>query len=179
MKNVMFGITLLALMLHFPMAGAKASEPAPVNDSHPISGLIGDWHQFRAGILDKTRQYNQDATINSNTQSRLPEKLIGKWQNQIRQPDGYSLKTILNLNKDHRFNYQYLIRTGTDQENWTFSGRWELRNQILMLQIDKSSYPGRAPHQILFWRLLKLGHSRLVYVRSGSDKMSSLMRLTG
>lgn len=179
MKNSIFGITLLALMLHFPLASAKASEPAPPDNSHPISGLIGDWHQFRAGILKKTEKYNQDAVINYNLQSRLPEKLIGKWQIQIRQPYGYSLKTILNLNKDHRFKYQYFIKTDSEQERWMFSGRWEVRNQILMLQIDKSNYPGRTTNQILFWRLLKLGNSRLVYVRTGSDKMSTLTRLTG
>lgn len=175
MKNLIFGIIILAFLLPFPLASVRAGAPA-VDNYRPISGLIGDWQQFRASLLSKTQKYNQDDVINNKRLSRLSDRLIGSWQMQEQQADGYRLRTVLQLQRNHRFSYHHRIMSAADQDTWKFSGRWELRNHILMLLIDKSNYPGRTPHQILFWRLLRLDNSKLVYVRTGSDKLSTLTR---
>jgi hypothetical protein len=179
MKNLLFGITILAFLLHFAPASAKAGESLAVDNQHPISGLIADWHQFRAQLLSKTHQFDRVDLIHDGDLSRLPERLIGGWEGNQQEPGGYQLQTVLRLQRDHRFSYDYRISSGARQERWTFSGRWELRNQILMLLIDRSNYPGKQVHQVLFWRLLRLADSKLVYVRTGSKKLSALTRLTG
>jgi len=178
MKNIIFGITILAFMLHFVPASAKAEE-LPSANNHPISGLIADWHQFRDKLLSKTQKFDRDDVLHNAQLTRLPERLIGRWRISERQPGGYDLQTVLQLQPDHHFSYRYRVMAGTRQDQWHFSGRWELRNQILMLLIDNSNYPGKPVHQVLFWRLLRLGDSRLVYVRTGSEKLSTMTRMAG
>jgi len=178
MKNIIFGITILAFLLPFAAARTRAGEP-PSADKHPISGLIADWHRFRNELLSKTQKFDRDDVLRNLQLSRLPERLVGSWRISERQPDGYALQTVLQLQPDHHFSYRYRIKAGTRQDQWHFSGRWELRNQILMLLIDNSNYPGKPVHQVLFWRLLRLGDSRLVYVSTGSEKLSAMTRLAG
>jgi len=178
MKNFIFGFSILAIIMHFTPAAARAGEPALADNAHPISGLIADWQRFRAGILAKTRKFDPDDVIRADHLSSLPESLIGNWKLDKHQTSGYVLHTVLQLKRDHRFHYHYQVKAGSVEDKWGFSGRWEVRNQILMLLIDKSNYPGKAAHQVLFWRLLKLDKSKLVYVRAGSGTLSSMTRVS-
>jgi len=177
MKNLLFGITTLAVLLHFNPAFAKASEVVVAPDAHPISDLIDDWGQFRAGILAKTKQYDKYNDIKDSQAAMLPRTLIGTWSTENHDDkSGNQLHTELNLKGNHTFTYKYHITAGTQQQKWAFSGRWEEKNNILMLLIDKTSYPGEAQNAVLFWRLLHIGKSKLVYVKTESDRMMAMTR---
>lgn len=180
MKKHIFAVTIFAVLMHQAPAIAKASEAAMTTNAHPISGLIGDWSTFRAGILDKTKQYDKYSDITNPQLASLPTTLIGHWQTQSR-PDkpGNPLQTELSLKPNQTFTYQFVALTGNTRQQWQFSGRWEVKNGILMLLIDHSTYPGEEKHDILFWRLLHVGHSKLVYVRSGADEMMAMTRGRG
>jgi hypothetical protein len=179
MNKLIFAITTLAVLMHLNPAFAKASEPSLDIDAHPISGLIGDWDQFRTSILDKTKRYDKYNDIAASQFATLPNRLVGQWR-AVSSPSkpGNQLQTELTLNANHKFKYQYAALTGNLRQEWDFSGRWEVKNQILMLLIDQSSYPGEQRHDILFWRVLHIGDSKLVYVRSGADEMVALRKGT-
>jgi hypothetical protein len=180
MKNILFGITILAVLTHMDPAFAKAQEVTVTRAAQPISALIDNWGQFRAGIIAKTRQYNRYNHIKPGQLATLPQALVGKW-NMVNRRDhsGYRLRAVLDLNKRHHFRYTYQVKAGGTLQHWAFSGRWDVKNQILMLLIDKSNYPGEASHDVLFWRLLQIGHSKLVYVRSGADQLQAMTRQDG
>ncbi len=180
MIRQIFAITIIAVLMHQAPVFAKASEPAMVNNSHPISGLIGDWHSFRANILAKTKQYDKYSDITKQQLIELPTSLVGRWQTQSR-PDkaGNPLQTGLVLRPDKTFTYQFVALAGKSRQQWQFSGRWEAKNGILMLLIEQSTYPGEQVHDVLFWRILHVSQHKLVYVRSGAGDMMAMTRSIG
>lgn len=176
MKNVLFGITILAALLYLNPAFAKARD-VTVMSPPPVTALINDWSQFRAGILAKTSKYNKYDAIRPSQLPSLASSLIGKWKMENRHDDsGYRLHAVLELAPDRHFIYTYQVKTGSSLQHWRYSGRWQLKNQILVLLIDNSNYPGEAKGDVLFWRLLQIGHSKLVYVRSGADELQAMTR---
>ena len=177
MKNFLFSITTLAVLLHFNPAFAKASEEVVAPDAHPISDLIYDWNQFRAGILAKTKQYDKYNDIKDSQAAMRSQTLVGTWGTENHDDkSGDQLYTELDLKGNHRFSYKYHIMAGTQQQEWAFSGRWEAKNNILILLIDKTAYPGEEQNAVLFWRLLHIGKSRLVYVKTESNEMMAMTR---
>lgn len=180
MKNVIFGIMILAVLTHIDPASAKAREVTVTNAAQPIAGLIDDWSQFRAGIIARTSRYDKYNDIKPGQLASLPQRLVGKW-NMVNRHDhsGYKIHAVLDLKKDHRFSYHYLFKAGSSLQHWAFSGQWEVKNQILMLLIKQSNYPGEASDDVLFWRLLHIGNTRLVYVRTGADQMQAMTRQDG
>lgn len=180
MKRHIFAVTIFAVLMHQAPAFAKASEPAITTHSHPISSLIGNWPDFRASILDKTKQYDKYSDITNRQLAALPATLLGHWQMQSRPgTPGNRLQTKLTLKPNNLFTYQFVAVAGNTRQLWQFSGRWELKNRILMLLIDHSTYPGEQKHDVLFWRLLHVGQHKLVYVRSGAGDMMTLTRDAG
>jgi hypothetical protein len=177
MNRLIAAITTLVVLMYMSPVFAKANEPAVETDAHPISSLIGDWTQFRAGILDKTRQFNKYSDLKASELPLLPHSLIGRWQTETNpSTPGNRLHTKLTLNANHTFRYDLVALTGPLRQQWHFSGKWEVKNQILMLLIDHSTYPGEQVHDILFWRLLHVGGAKLVYVRSGADEMVAMTK---
>jgi hypothetical protein len=177
MKNSLLSIITLVLLLHLNPAFASVSKAAMAADTHPISGLIGDWSYFRAGLLSKTKRYDKYSDIKPSQLSALPKILVGIWHMQSNpSKPGYQLRAVLDLKANNKFSYKYVVLTGRTQQEWDFSGHWEENNQILMLLIDHSTYPGEERNDILFWRLLHLGNSKLVYVKTGSDEMIAMTR---
>ena len=180
MNKLILTVVSLAALLHLAPVYARSSEPRLTSEAHPISSLIGDWHQFSSGIMQKTRKYDKDSDILDSQLTGLPRALIGTWRTQS-QPakPGNLLQTELTLKANHKFNYRYVVLTGAMQQAWTFAGTWEVKNRILMLLIQHTSYPGEQKDDILFWRLLHVGASRLVYVRTGADEKVALTRGAG
>jgi hypothetical protein len=180
MRKVIFGITILAVLTHINPTYAKAREARVESSAQPITALISDWSQFRAGIIAKTSQYDKYSNIKPGQLPGLRQSMIGKW-NMVNSADdsGYRIHAILDLKKHHRFTYDYRIKAGNASQDWAFSGRWQEKNKILMLLISKSSYPGEASGNILFWRLLQIGHDKLVYVSSSMDRMQAMTRGSG
>lgn len=177
MKNYIFAIITLFTLMYLNPALAEISQATLATGSHPISGLIGDWYQFRANLLAKTKQYDKYSDIKDNQVSALPGRLVGSWRMQSNpKKPGYQLHAKLNLKANNTFTYQYQMVAGPTLQEWDFSGQWDEKNKILMLLIDKSTYPGEEKHDILFWRLLHIGKSRLVYVKTGADKMFAMKR---
>lgn len=91
---------------------------------------------------------------------------------------GYKIRAVLNMKKDHYFVYHYQLAAGGAKQDWAFSGKWQEKNKILVLLIRKSSYLGEERGGILFWRLLQIGHSHLVYVRTAAVEMQAMRRVT-
>jgi hypothetical protein len=179
MKKQIFVTIVFAVLMYQPPAFAKASEPVMAPDAHPISGLIGDWPEFRAGILDKTKQYDKYSDITQRQTSALPTTLVGYWQ-MVSRPNkpGDQFQTVLTLKANNTFRYEYTALADHSRQQWQFSGQWEVKNRILMLLIDHSTYPGEQPHDILFWRILHVSHAKLVYVRSGANELMAMTRRT-
>lgn len=177
MKNIIFGITILAVLTQINPAYANAKAVTVNNAGQAITGLIGDWSQFRAGIIAKTSRYDKYNDIKPGQLATLSQTLVGKW-NMVNRHDhsGYRIHAVLDLKKNHHFTYHYQLMAGGSRQHWRFSGHWDVKNQILVLLINQSTYPGEAPHDVLFWRLLQIGNGKLVYVRSGADRMQAMMR---
>jgi hypothetical protein len=177
MNKIILAMTSLAFLMHLGPALAKPGEYALANDKHPISSLIGDWPKLRAGILDQTKQYDKYSDIKDSQISALPRILIGRWQTQTHTTKaGNQLHNTLDLEANHEFSYHFVALTGTTRQAWDFSGTWEVKNRILMLLIQHSSYPGEQKHDILFWRLLHADHAKLVYVRTDSRELVAMIR---
>lgn len=177
MKHSLFSIITIAMLMHLNPAFATLSKAASVSDAHPISSLIGDWSDFRANILTKTKRYDKYSDINETQVAALPKTLVGTWQMQSNPAKpGYQLHTELKLAPDNQFAYKYVVMAGDTRQEWDFSGHWEVKDQILMLLIDRSTYPGEDKNEVLFWRLLHLGKSKLVLVKTGANEMLALTR---
>lgn len=177
MKQIIVGITLLAVLTQFSPAHANVSTQSSGQRHLPVTGLIGDWAQFQAGILAKTSQYDRYNSIRPDQVAQLPQTLIGKWTlHDAHDGSGYRIHAVLALKPDHRFVYHYRIRSGAEQDAWHYSGQWQVKNRILVLLIKRSDYPGEAVDDVLFWRLLRVGQHSLVYVRSGVNRMQAMTR---
>jgi len=177
MRNLIFVVTALVVMLQLRPVFAKAAEPAVFAAAHPVSDLIGDWPHFRTAIMTKTKRYDKYSDIKANAVRLLPDRLLGTWR-MASKPNkpGYQQHAQLNLKPHQRFTYKYVLTAGKSQQEWDLGGQWEVKNRILMLLVDSSSYPGVAKNEILFWRLLHVDHARLLFVRSGADEMVSMTR---
>jgi hypothetical protein len=179
MKNSLISIITLAMLMHLHPAFASVSAAAPSSDAHPISSLIGDWSDLQKNILSKTKSYNKYSDIKLSQVAALPQALVGTWRKQSNPAKpGYQLETRLNLAADNKFTYQLVIMSGDSRQEWDYSGDWEVKDKILMLLIDHSTYPGEDKHDVLFWRLLHLGKSKLVYVKSGANELFAMNRVT-
>lgn len=180
MKIIIFGITILAVLTYINPAYAKAREVTVKSAEQPIAGLINDWHQFRASLIARTSQFNKYNDIKASQLATLPQALVGKWNMRKHHDNsGYKLSAVLDLRKNHKFSYFYQVRTGSSQQQFSFSGNWEVKNQILILLINQSNYPGEARHDVLFWRILHIGNANLVYVRSSADQLQAMIRQHG
>lgn len=84
---------------------------------------------------------------------------------------GYRIHVVLDVESSHHFSYMYQIKAEGSSQHWAYSWRWALKNQTLMLLLDKSNYPGENKDDVLVRHLLQIGHSKLVYVRSGADEL--------
>lgn len=179
MKNLIFGITILAVLTHINPVYAKAKQVSVEKAAQPVTGLINDWSRFRAGLIARTSQFDKYSEIKPSQLPTLPQDLTGKW-NMIDQHDnsGYRIHAVLDLKKNHHFTYDYRIKAANSMQDWAFSGKWQEKNKILVLLVKKSSYPGEASGDVLFWRLLQIGHSRLVYVRTTAHQMQAMRRVT-
>lgn len=177
MNKLIFAIASLAVLMHLVPACAKASEPSVVDAAHSISDLIGDWNYFRHGILQKTKQFDKYSDIRDSQLATLPHTLVGSWSTESHPNiSGYQMQSGLSLHADNTFNYDYVVLSGNIRQVWGFSGHWEVKNRILMLLIEHSTYPGEQKHDVLFWRLLHVGDGELVYVRSGTKQLVSMTK---
>jgi hypothetical protein len=178
MKSALFLIVSLAMLITQVPAFATVRQTAAVHELHPISSLIGDWEYFRSHILAKTRRYDAYSDINPRQLTGLDKTLVGRWHRQSNpMKPGYRLRTQLELTADHQYRYQYVVMSGDARQEWHFSGRWEVKDQILMLLIQHSTYPGENEHAVLFWRVLHLGQTRLVLVKTGANEMLAMTRV--
>lgn len=180
MKNLIFGITFLAVLTHINPAYAKADTVSVENSTQPVTALINNWSQFRAGIIARTSRFDKYSDIKPAQLPILSQALTGRWDMVNRSGNsGYQIHAVLDLKKNHRFAYDYQLEAAHSKQDWAFSGKWQEKNKILMLLINKSSYPGEASGDVLFWRLLRVGHSSLVYVRTGAQQMQAMTRESG
>jgi len=180
MNKQIFAVTIIAVLMHQAPALAMASEPATVNNSHPISSLIGDWGDFHTNILAKTKQYDKYSDITKQQLTALPTTLVGHWQSQSRSgKPGNRLQTELTLKPNKTFTYRFVALAGKSRQQWQFSGKWEEKSGILMLLIEQSTYPGEQKDDVLFWRLLHVDQHKLVYIRSGAGEMMAMTRGVG
>ena len=177
MKRSFYSIVTLVVLMHLTPVFALASKAATPIDAHSISNLIGDWSEFRTNILSKTKHYDKYSDINDSQIATLAKTLVGTWRMQSNPAKpGYQLHTELDLTADNKFAYKYVVMTGDTRQEWDYSGHWEVKDQILMLLIDHSTYPGEDKHEILFWRLLHLDNSKLVFVKTGANELVAMNR---
>jgi len=177
MNKIRFAITTLAILSVLTPAFAMANKPIVANETHPITGLIGDWHAFQSNVLNRTQQFNHYSDMSQKQWAALPATLVGHWQTQSSnsQP-GNQLQTDLNLGPDRTFTYKLVETMGTTRHQWQFSGEWEVKNDILLLLINRSNYPGEQKQDVLAWRLLHVGNHSLLFARSAAGQMVAMSR---
>lgn len=177
--KIRFVITILAMLLYEIPVYAMANKPVIANEAHPITSLIGNWHAFRSNILSRTQLFNHYSDVSQKQWASLPVSLVGHWKTQSADSQAANqLQFDLNLGADRKFTYKLVEATGAKRQQWQFSGDWEVKNNILMLRINHSNYPGENKQDILAWRLLHVGHQRLLFVRTAAGQMVAMSRNT-